>query len=180
MKLTKDIINIDTVAFLEKEEVRKFVGKNFDKFKIKWLKGVKTKNGKGPPQGFRWNTMAFLSIFTWLSYRKMWIMYAVFLSCMSLATIFESYAVYKWNYKFSSTTYLGPLIVMGCLSTNLYFLHVANFFERNKDLPSDQLEAKIEKEGGASVGYAIAGTIFAIFAIMAAAVFGTIIWPTSS
>ena len=168
---------MDTVAFLEREDVKNFVGKNFEKFKATWLKGVEKNNGHGIPSGFRWNTMAFLSIFTWLAYRKMWKMYAIFLGCMSAMTIFEIYAAFKWDYAAGSNIYIGSLVVLSGLSTNLYFTEVLNFFEKNKNVPADVLADKIKKEGGVSVTYSILGTIGAIGTIFAAIQFGEMIWP---
>lgn len=100
-----DTLNVR--EFVASDDVRKFVGKNYDEYSDVWLNDYAKKHEvRRVIFSLHFNLLAFLITPAWYAYRKMYKVWAALLGLMCAVSLFEA-AIYK---DLSSGAYIGAWI----------------------------------------------------------------------
>jgi len=166
--------NLDVPAFLERPDVQAFVGRNFDKFKAKWLKDYHKRNDPRRMMRAHWNPLAFFLWFAWLAYRKMWRMLIGISAFIMAMLVAEAWYESTTGNLIPDSVFTGAQVALGMMATSYYFYHITHYFYKNPNPSADDLK----RDGGPCVPCAIIGSLV-YMAVMFATVYATIIvFPT--
>jgi hypothetical protein len=170
--------NLNVPAFLERPDVQAFIGPNFEKFKEKWLKDyAKSKDAARMLVRHHWNLMAFLFWPAWFAYRKMWKNLLMFSGAFMAIFVLESVWVHGGHNPIPSAAYTGVHLVIGLMATNMYFMHVVNFFHDNAKTSPTEMNTLISEKGGTSWVLAVAGALVYLVAVIGVIILSDAIFP---
>ena len=130
------------------ENVKLFVGANYDYFLKKWEifehdKGVRA-----------WNWIALLFGFFWMSYRKMYLYSWIFIGSVIVEGLLEFW--FKFPDSFTRALYMGVNATFMVYGNYWYKLHVEKKLKEITAMnPPDQVKNELARQGGTSVGAAI-------------------------
>lgn len=84
--------DIDFEKFIERREVREFIGKNYDHYREIWLKDYRKKRRvRKMLVGFHWNALGVLCWPAWFAYRKMYTLLAIMTALMAAFSFAQVY-----------------------------------------------------------------------------------------
>ena len=163
--------NFDYHTFINNPKVAAFIGKDYDYFKNLWAKDFEKTKGNALKviTSMHWTWLGLIcGPIVWYSYRKMyktaWGILGIFVAA--------SFAVEFFDLQNSGGGYAGAYIVLAVLAKGYYFQHVVEFFNKNADLPQDQLNDLIAKEGGTSIMAPIVIFIIGVICMCSAEILG--------
>ncbi len=138
----------DVKTFLDQEEVKLLVGQNYDHYRDLWLQHeqkLKGERKKIEVKG-RINWLAFIYLPAWLGYRKMHLVYWIFVISFSALSFYEIY--YDTELLKSST----PIYAFFAANAkSIYLQHIIHYAKSYKKLPNKERKiAYIKNFGGAS------------------------------
>lgn len=162
----------ELLEFVNSEDVKNFVGKNYERYKAKWTKGIeKAKSVEKGVQMFSPNLLAFLFLPAWLGYRKLHKAFVAYMITVCGLLLFEVFA----GIYIPSSAYTGGLMALSFLMNGIYFAHVQKFFETlNQTDPKDR-EQLIKKVGGTSAPLAWGYLVLSVVLIVLTIIGGTMI-----
>ena len=138
----------DLEAFLNRDEVKLIIGKNYDFYKELWLQHEQKFKGERKKiqiEG-RWNWLAILYIPAWYGYRKLHSMYWVLLCMFSALFFYESY----YNTELLKST-SGIFLVLALMSRSTYLQTIVARVKAYDKLPNkERKEQFLKKYGGES------------------------------
>lgn len=153
---------------LSEEEIQLFVGKKSEYYIKKWKSSEDLKKRAG------WNWAAFLCVFFWLGYRKM------YLNALSLVGAFLVIDVIQaiTNLSFDRTVGTAIAVSLGMFGNAYYFKHMTNKINKIKESNTDPeiVKKEISKAGGGSwLGVGIVALMFVGYMLVTSVLQGIVI-----
>ena len=139
-------------AELSVDNLKLFVGKNYEYFEKKWAIIEESKSKRA------WNWAAFFGGVFWMAYRKMYFYSWIFIGAIVVETLLE-YA-FSFPAKYSNALNIGISMTFGMQANYWYKLHVEkkikeiSFSNSNEDL-----KIELAKQGGTNIAAGIAFTV---------------------
>lgn len=128
-----------------------FVGKNAGFYRLRW-----SVPGQGATPS--WNWAAFFLGLSWMAYRKMW-RYATIVLGVTMLITFGEY-LFDVSDEFAWFTTLIMVLAFGAYGNHAYQLHVREKVRSiMATVPPERVAAELARQGGTTVGGAIAFTV---------------------
>ncbi len=142
----------DIHAFLDSPEAEAYVGRDFNKYRLRWLRAYEKyhdiKKIKAVPS---LNLLALFLLPVWAGYRKQFgVLFAVTLM-ISAAVCFEIFS----GILIPGVAYISALVAISAMVNGWYFQHMFSFFRKLETEDTEERMAKIKKHGGTSVALAV-------------------------
>lgn len=137
------------ITFIESKDVELFVGKNYQKYKERWLNSVKKEKHfkNGNLSSFSFNLLALVALPAWLGYRKMYLFFFSFLGLLCLITLGE----YLSGYHLPTTAFTGGLAALSFLMNGFYFTHIYTSLKKTNAVNKEEKKIYIQRKGGTSI-----------------------------
>jgi hypothetical protein len=153
----------DIEAFMADPEVVSFIGKDYGKYRERWLRAYHRTKDIDKIQYSP--SLNFLCIFppAWFGYRKQFISLLVFTAFIAFLTVFEIFS----GILIHPLVYLGIFLLTSLFACGGYFNYVRKFFENLETEDPEKRQDLISAKGGTSVIMALTGAVaFTVFLVL--------------
>ncbi len=155
----------DLERFLDRDETKELIGKNYDLYRAYWLrefdKVVNKEERERVKGSFNW--LALFSFPIWAAYRKMYLYFLVYAGTMAAVTFVEEYYLYL----LPSGVFLPLYVILALISRDLYLYHLVEISKKMDMLRDFKRQEYIKHHGGVSKLYAwLALPVFVVAMIL--------------
>ena len=166
--------NLNVRDFVASDDVRAFVGKNYDEYSDIWLSDYAKKHEpRGVIFSLHFNLLALVITPAWFAYRKMYKVWAALLAFMCVISFIEA----AMHQDLPVGAYIGAFVALSITSKGLYFGHVLEEMHKIKNYSEAGKQKYIQRFGGVSVMQSIILMIIYLAILLGVQILGEKIWP---